>query len=66
MASGATLAYSTALEWKLDGMVDILRLPVNVRDQYWWQLRIEKGEELVSAVHSPLKAQILGEYTLDD
>lgn len=28
----APLAYSMVLEWKLDGVVDILKLLVNVRD----------------------------------
>lgn len=62
----AAVGYSTGLEWKLGGIVDIVKLPVNARDQYWWQLRIGKEEELLSTVDSPLKAQILGEHTQDD
>lgn len=62
----APLAYSMVLEWKLDGVVDILKLLVNVRDQYWYQVRIGKGEELLSTLHSSLKTQILGGYTRDD
>lgn len=62
MASGyLSVQHSSRVE--TGDRMETLKFPVNVRDQYWWQVRLGKGE--LSTVHSPFKTQILGEYSQD-